>query len=151
MVATVTEDEAATIRAEILRPAAEGPGPRGSLGVFSTDDVGFFYVIQLEPDHDPGRFKAGFTVDLDGRLQTHRCSAPFAEYRQSWPCKRAWERTAIECTTAGCEQIHTEVFRVASLELVVQRVDSFFALMPKLEMEDEDADGIGCDDGEAAG
>lgn len=26
------------------------------------------------------RFKVGFAVELDGRLQKHRCSAPFATY-----------------------------------------------------------------------
>lgn len=72
-------------------------------------------------------------MDLDGRLQKHRCSAPFAEYRQSWPCKRAWERTAIDCTTDGCEQIHTEVFRVASLDRVVAHAEAFFSTMPTLE------------------
>lgn len=82
-VATVSQTEAAAIRSEIER-SWESPGGNtarpGSLGGFATDDVGFFYLIQLEPEHDSARFKLGFTMDLDGRLQKHRCSAPFARY-----------------------------------------------------------------------
>ncbi len=81
-VATLSQTEAAAIRSE-LEKSAEPFGinnPRlGSLSPLPADDVGFFYLIQLEPEHDSGRFKLGFTMDLDGRLQKHRCSAPFAK------------------------------------------------------------------------
>ena len=40
--------------------------------------------------------------------------------------------------TNGCEQLHTEVFRAESLEHVVKRAQSFFSLMPCLEVESED-------------
>lgn len=99
-VATVSTTEAAAIRAEILKsssvPAAGNNPLNGSAAVFYSDDAGYFYVIQLEPAHDPGRFKVGFTMDLDGRLQKHRCSAPFSTYLNTWPCKRVWERAAID-------------------------------------------------------
>jgi len=88
-VATVSPSEAAAIRAEIVRSSdptvtASNYSP-GSSAVYFANDVGFFYLIQLEPDHDPGRFKVGFTMDLDSRLQKHRCAAPFAHYLKSWP------------------------------------------------------------------
>jgi len=79
-VATMSQSEAITIRAEIERSSGGGSSPSGPSAVFYSDDVGFFYLIQLEPEHDPGRFKLGFTMDLDGRLQKHRCAAPFAQY-----------------------------------------------------------------------
>jgi hypothetical protein len=100
-VATVSAADAAAIRAEILKssgsPVVGNSSLNGGAAVFYSDDVGFFYVIQLEPAHDPGRFKVGFTMDLEGRLQKHRCSAPFATYLNTWPCKRVWERAAIDC------------------------------------------------------
>jgi len=40
--------------------------------------------------------------------------------------------------TKGCEQLHTEVFRAESLEQVASRVQSFFSMMPSLEVELED-------------
>ena len=86
------------------------------------------------------RFKVGFTVELDGRLQKHRCSAPFATYLQTWPCRRTWERAAIDCSTDGCEQLHTEVFRAADLRGVAARAEGFFAVMPKLLLEPETND-----------
>jgi hypothetical protein len=89
-------------------------------------------MIELEPEHDPGCFKVGFTMDLDGRLQKHRCSAPYAKYIRTWLCKRVWERAAIDCATNGCVQLHTEVFRTASLAQVGSRVQSFFAVRPTL-------------------
>jgi hypothetical protein len=110
-IAMVTLHEATKLRAEIIKSldssgvSSSQPGGNGS-AIFWTDDVGFFYIIQLEPDHDPSRFKVGFTMDLDGRLQKHRCSAPYARYLQSWPCLRAWERAAIDCVTDGCAPPH---------------------------------------------
>ena len=66
------------------------------------------------------------------------CSAPFAEVVATWPCKRLWERTAIECVSDGSERIHTEVFRTASLVSVREKCERFFALMPKV------AEQVGC-------
>lgn len=134
-VAVVTAADAAAIRRELGKLAtvdSNGPAPQ------FLDDVGFFYLIRLEPNHDPGRFKVGFTTELDGRLQKHRCSAPFAEYLKTWPCRRVWERAAIDCATAGCERLHTEVFRAASLEPVAVRADTFFSVMPSLLAEESD-------------
>jgi len=89
-------------------------------------------VIQLEPNYDPSRFKVGFTTEIDGRLRKHRCSAPFAQCLKTWPCRRTWERAAIDCVTDGCEQLHTEVFRAVSLENVAARAEAFFSVMPAL-------------------
>jgi hypothetical protein len=135
-VATVSTSEAAAIRAEIVNSSApSGPGTSpspGDVALFYSDDVGFFYVIQLEPNHDPGRFKVGFTMDLEARLRKHRCAAPYAQYLDTWPCKRIWERAAIDCVTHECEQLHTEVFRARSLDQQRARGQSFFAMMAKL-------------------
>ena len=134
-VATVSQSEATAIRTEIEKASALAASNGSGLGipaVFTSDDNGFFYLIQLEPDHDAGRFKVGFTMDLDGRLQKHRCAAPFAQYVGTWPCKRAWERAAIDCITNGCEQLHTEVFRAPMLDRIAARAQSFFSIMPRL-------------------
>ena len=94
-----------------------------------TDGSGVFYIIQLEPRLDPGRFKVGFTTDLDERMRSHRTSAPFSEPVKTWPCKLLWEKTAIECITQDCERLHTEVFRTEDLDQVVGRAERFFGLM----------------------
>lgn len=140
-VATVDQTEAAAIRSEIEKSAESAAGVNarpGSFAPFAAEDVGFFYLIQLEPEHDSGRFKLGFTMDLDGRLQKHRCSAPFAKYVASWPCRRVWERAAIDCVANGCEQLYTEVFRATSMDRVTARAQAFFAMMPNLEEVLED-------------
>jgi hypothetical protein len=96
-------------------------------------DQGVFYLIQLEPKHDPGRFKVGFASNLSERLRTHRCSAPMALVLATWPCRPLWEKTAIDCVAQSCEQIHTEVFRTDDIAEVKNRCTQFFALMPKIE------------------
>jgi hypothetical protein len=95
-------------------------------------EQGVLYLLLLEPDHDPGRFKVGFATSLPERLRQLRCSAPFAKVIRTWPCKRLWEKTAIECVTNGCEKLHTEVFRTTSLESVLAKCERFFELMPSL-------------------
>jgi hypothetical protein len=113
-------------RQQIL--SAESQSDDEQLGI----EYGVFYLIQLEPEHDPGRFKVGFAALIDERLRSHRCAAPFAEVVKTWPCRRLWERTAIDCVTLDCVQLHTEVFRTTDLSRVVARGDAFFAMMPSL-------------------
>ena len=133
LISVVTQVEAERIRTEYSasrRASAQVPEDAAPVGA----DEGTFYLIQLEPEHDPGRFKVGFTTDLEGRLRRHRCSAPFAQCTKSWPCRRTWERAAIDCITTGLEQLHTEVFRTESLDEVGNRGDQFFRLMPPVRV-----------------
>jgi len=95
-------------------------------------DVGVFYLLCLEPAHDPSRFKVGFAKNLNERLRQHRCSAPYTQVIKTWPCRRLWEKTAIECITEGCERLHTEIFRAQSIESVKEKCEKFFVLMPPL-------------------
>lgn len=97
---------------------------------FVSAEIGFFYLLLLEPEHDPLRFKVGFAANINERLRHLRCSAPFATVVNSWPCRRLWEKTVIDCVTAGCERLHTEVFRCSSLEAVKAKCDQFFGMMP---------------------
>jgi hypothetical protein len=54
-------------------------------------------------------------------LRQLRCSAPYIQVMKTWPCRRLWEKTAIECVTEGCERLHTEVFRALFLETVEEK------------------------------
>lgn len=134
IIATVSREEATMIRREIEASIRRGTESNSSTeeGIDPISEAGVFYVIQLEPEHDPERVKVGFTTDLDGRLRKHRCSAPFAVCVISWPCRPTWERAAIDCVTDGFEQLHTEVFRATSLADVRRRGDTFFNIMPRL-------------------
>ena len=138
-IALVTPSEASAIREAFAAGRRSGSDQSGGSEALAEDE-GRFYLIQLEPEYDPGRFKVGFTTDLDGRLRHHRCSAPFAQYTKHWPCRRTWERAAIDCMTAGLEQLHTEVFRGPSLDEVLARGERFFAVMPNASVTSEESD-----------
>jgi hypothetical protein len=97
-----------------------------------SDLGGVFYLIQLEPEHDPGRFKLGFATNIEERLRSHKTAAPFAKVLKTWP-SLLWEKTAIDCVTQGCVRIHTEVFRAESIDEVTLRCESFFNLMPGIK------------------
>jgi len=94
---------------------------------------GVFYLIQLEPNHDPGRYKLGFASNMDERLRSHKTAAPFATVIATWPCKLLWEKTAIDSITANSEKLYTEVFRTDDIQQVRKRCDDFFALMPSFD------------------
>lgn len=134
-VATITSSEASAIRDELRRTTGSKQPNQSDENstTFCADDVGMFYLIQLEPEYDSGRFKVGFTTSPDGRLRKHRCSAPFAQYLQDWPCRRTWEKAAIDCVTNGCEQLHTEVFRTTSIAEVASKANAFFSIMPTMD------------------
>ena len=95
-------------------------------------DTGVFYVIQLVPELDPKRIKLGFALDLKERLAQHKTSAPTATVLKAWPCRRAWELTAMDSiSSANCRLILNEVFECDDLEALLQRGDQFFAVLPE--------------------
>lgn len=136
LVAYITQDEYQRLSAELLvinnGTDTEDGAVEGTEGCTPVEE-GVFYLVQLEPELDPGRFKVGFAASLPERLRHLRCSAPFAAVLKSWPCRRLWEKTAIDCVSVGCERLHTEVFRAASLDEVVVRCEGFFAIMPPVQ------------------
>lgn len=135
MVAYITQDDLKLVRNELLTMHNEAKSDGSGLnGIEVIAEQGIFYLMQLEPGFDPGRFKVGFAVNLPERLRHLRCSAPFAAVIRSWPCQRLWEKTAIDSVSAGCEQLHAEVFRAISLEGVIAKCDQFFALMPQVSL-----------------
>jgi hypothetical protein len=101
--------------------------------VTESDVGGVFYLIQLEPEHDPGRFKLGFATNIDERLRSHKTAAPFSKVLKTWSCKLLWEKTAIESVSQDCVRLHTEVFRSESIDEVKSRCEEFFKLMPKIK------------------
>jgi len=144
-IATITASEAAALR-EALRSREAGHPTLSDVLYRPGEEVGVFYLVQLEPDHDETRIKVGFTADLEARLRKHRTAAPFATVIKSWPCRRGWERAAIDSITRGYEQLHTEVFRAGSLDEARSRGDAFFGIMPVPRAPDE-----GPEDSEAEG
>jgi hypothetical protein len=130
----LTEKDASRVLEEIntRRTVLGDDGALQSNNETSCYEVGVFYLLRLEPGHDPNRFKVGFASNLSERLRQIKCSAPLTKVVRTWPCKRLWEKTAIDSVTINCERIHTEVFRTDSINQVEERCDKFFALMPKL-------------------
>ena len=131
----ITEDDARRVLEALASRGTASNGQQGEEPEFTDAvlyDIGIFYLLCLEPDHDPSRIKVGFASNLNERLRQLRCSAPYAKVVRTWQCRRLWERTAIECVTEGCERLHTEVFRAQSIDAVEARCEQFFALMPQL-------------------
>lgn len=134
LIAYITEGEFRRVQEE-LATRFNGSDHESSESTTSPDlipsESDLFYLIQLEPNHDPSRFKVGITSSMPERLRSLRCSAPFATELATWPCKRLWEKTAIECVSDGYEQLSAEVFRLDSLDEVKSKCQSFFDLMPE--------------------
>jgi hypothetical protein len=97
----------------------------------SRDDVGMFYIIQLVPDLNQNRLKFGFTANIQERLSQHRTSAPTACILRSWPCRRTWEFTIIDCLASrNCELILNEVYECGELASLLEYADALFNMMP---------------------
>jgi len=96
-----------------------------------SSESGFFYAIQLVPELAPGRVKLGFADIVETRLAQRRTSAPTARLLRSWPCRRSWERTAIDALSAiGGELVLNEVFEFPDIDALLRRGDEFFHLLP---------------------
>lgn len=129
LVTHITKQDADRVKSEAERSRRKSPSQDDGFAPRSPE-TGVFYLIQLEPELDPGRFKVGFTSDMPQRLSKFRCCAPFLKEVKTWPCKSLWEKTVIDCVTQDCEKLHTEVFRMDSIDTVVKRSDEFFGRMP---------------------
>jgi hypothetical protein len=133
IVAYITEADCRIVLGELYAKQIDGALTSASLnGIDPTNETGQFYLVQLEPEFDPGRFKVGFASNVPERLRHLRCSAPFSKLIQSWLCKRSWEKTAIDSVSVECERLSSEVYRALSLDVVVSRCKRFFELMPNL-------------------
>jgi len=94
-------------------------------------EAGVFYVIQLVPELDPKRVKLGFSIDLADRLAQHRTAAPTARVLRSWPCKRSWEVTVMDClSSVACRHILNEVFECDNLDGLIKRGNELFGILP---------------------
>jgi len=89
---------------------------------------GVFYFIHLIPEFDRRRVKLGFTSDVRGRFQSHRCSAPTMEIADTWACKREWESAAIAAITNidGVKHLGAEVFEFPDVDIALERANMFF-------------------------
>ncbi len=135
LISYITQDEFKRVSSELLSITTENVSEQKENEILDekiSAEQGVFYLGQLKADHDPGRFKVGFAANMAERLRALRCSAPFATPIKTWACRRLWERTAIDCVTADCERLHTEVFRADSMEKVIDKCEKFFEMMPAL-------------------
>jgi len=122
---TVTEEEAASI----LKHRQEQGFSYDGKPVES--EAGVFYVIQLVPELDPKRIKLGFAIDLNDRLTQHRTAAPTAKVLTSWPCRRSWETTVMDClSSVACRHILNEVFECSALDELVTKGNALFGMLP---------------------
>jgi hypothetical protein len=102
-----------------------------ALGKPVESESGVFYVIQLVPELDSRRIKLGFAIDLNDRLTQHRTSAPTAKVLKSWPCRRSWETTVMDClSSVACHHILNEVFECDALNELIEKGDALFEMLP---------------------
>lgn len=93
--------------------------------------VGEFYIIRLVPELDDRRIKMGFADDLSTRHSQHRTAAPTAQVVASWPCKRSWESTVMDCLSKHqCRLILNEVFECDDVNGLVELANKLFGLLP---------------------
>lgn len=96
-----------------------------------TSKTTIFYIIQLVPELDCKRVKLGYTGNLNARLRAHRTTCPNAKVLAYYPCLETWELAAIaSITREGCELIGNEVYQTSDLDMMIDRADTFFAIMP---------------------
>ncbi len=140
LVKCISQVEFDLVAREVARRRTRNPSGQndaeGNEDVISTEQ-GVFYFLQLEPELDPNRFKVGFAANMPERLRALCCSAPFAKAMKTWPCKRRWEKTAIDFVTWDCKQVHTEIFRNDSLDDVIAKCEAFFGISPPVDAREQ--------------
>ena len=140
LVTYISQEEFGRVAREVARGKIRNPSGQNDADGnedFIYTEQGVFYLFQLEPEFDPNRFKVGFAADAPGRLRDAWCFALFAKPVKTWPCKKRWEKTAIDSVTRDCDQLHTEVFRYDSLDDVIAKCEEFFRGMPPVDSREQ--------------
>jgi len=96
--------------------------------------IGWFYCIRLQPVAQPSFIKLGYSSSPVYRLRTHQTTCPNAIIVRQWPCRRRWEKTAIDACTIGQVRLGPEQFEIPDLEPVIARIDQFFSILPVLPL-----------------
>lgn len=97
----ITQDDARRILEALSSSRSTQNGLEGEESEFTEAalyDVGVFYLLSLEPEHDSSRFKVGFASNLNERLRQHRCSAPYIQVVKTWPCRRLWKKPPLSAS-----------------------------------------------------
>lgn len=103
-------------------------------------NFGYFYIIQLIPEFQPDRVKIGFADDVKKRFKEHQTASPTAKLIGHWPCKRAWDQSAMDSITrSGCMLVLNEVYE-GSIDGFIERAEQFFNIMPDPTTEIELSD-----------
>lgn len=88
------------------------------------------YVVQLLPVVDPGRIKVGRTMNAEKRIISYQTIVPEAKYVAVWygPVTRQDEMKAITLINRidGVQRLSAEVFRVDSIEIVIEVLSNHF-------------------------
>ena len=100
-----------------------------------TINSGYFYIVQLIPEVLAGRVKMGFSTDIYNRMLAYRSVCPKAKIVKKWPCKQVWERAAMDAITKiGSKKIGVEVYEFDDLDVVIKNANSFFDMLPKIDV-----------------
>lgn len=101
-------------------------------GQATESECGVFYIIQLHPNLDAKWIKMGFAFNMSDRLSQHRTAAPTAKRLKTWPCKRSWEPTVMECLSAhSCKLIASECFECNDINELIRAGDALFEMLPQ--------------------
>lgn len=93
---------------------------------------GYFYVIQLIPEHTPFRLKVGWTTDLRKRLSQIRTICPKAVLLHWWECQKPDEQNVIDFIDNNLFVFHLsrEVIDLpaldSSLGSLIMQIEEFF-------------------------
>lgn len=71
LVAYISGEEFVRVKEALIAGRSERSeeGESDTEDAFISAEIGVFYLIQLEPDHDPFRFKVGFAANVTDRLR----------------------------------------------------------------------------------
>lgn len=97
--------------------------------------VGYFYMIHLLPQSQPGTVKLGYTTAPTRRFSQHQRMYPEALLVKQWHCLPEWEYPAIRYIAEGYTPIEREVFINCELNRMIERAEQFFAEAPTIDGE----------------
>jgi hypothetical protein len=106
--------------------AATSPGETSA----SYSNYGFFTLSYSYPSFFLSELRLDTLIISKRDYANTKLRPPTARYLKSWECKRSWEQAVADSITRkDCKLVMNEVYE-GNLELLVQRADELFRLMP---------------------
>ncbi len=93
------------------------------------ENVGFFYIVQINPDNIPNRYKCGFSNIPNQRISSYKTVCPNAKFVFKTKCDDFFEKPLLKMISKNSKQIGVEIFEIKDINKIENKIEEVLKLL----------------------